>query len=192
MNYPEREALINRVLADLPAWMRSSRHEHHSDLLQLTDRRKLTAQMLLDFQVEHEVKGECFIGFFPAPAKGSFEVSDMHYSLGATHYYGLVKLPRFDWIYSSNPDLCIMSANHPCPLSEVTACGPLSAKEIARHPKKYTHYKPGDLYPGFPTPEEAYEGCLRFINEYTSGIPFEFRDGGYTALLGRPSVHTAL
>lgn len=110
--------------------------------------------------------------------KLSVEVSDMHYSMGAMHYYAKVDLPSICWQEVGSECYTSRRGLHQY-LRTINITAPLPASEIRRDPERYKNWKAGEHYPGFLTPQAAYDAAMKWVNAYTSGFTVQLEPHDY-------------
>ncbi|MCF7788648.1 MAG: hypothetical protein K9N47_21170 [Prosthecobacter sp.] len=139
----------------------------------------LAASVAAALRAEAMYENERLIGAFTKPDLLIISLNDMHYSLGAKHYYASIDLPRFNWAFESNPLRSLMSGDYCTPPSCVKITAPLSAKEIRSDPNRYKCYKAGDPYHGFLTVREAFLAAQKWLQITTVGFKIALDDHDY-------------
>lgn len=107
------------------------------------------------------------------------EISDMHYSMGAMHYYAKVDLPHIRWQEQGNDNVFTSRAGLHHYLYTINITAPLLASEVRRDPDRYKGWKAGEYYPGFLTPQDAYNKAMGWIKQYTAGFTVKLEEHDY-------------
>ncbi len=168
------------VFASLPSWM-----QHKYSIYDWQTFKKgesievLTASIVSSLRSESMYEKERLIGAFEKPDVLVISLNDMHYSLGAKHYYASIDLPRFNWSFESNPMRSIMANEYCTPPHMVKITAPLTAKEIRSDPNRYKCYKAGDPYHGFLTVREALLAARKWTQTTTAGFNILLDDHDY-------------
>lgn len=100
----------------------------------------------------------------------TIKITDMHYSIGAKHYYGSVELPRIRFTDPTRHGIAVFRSRQPAFLATVEVYRPLSAKDIREDPERYRHYRSGQFYAGHDTAADALRRCRDWIRKYTRGF----------------------
>jgi hypothetical protein len=159
---------VNRALP-LPDWFIDGGRSYDYVTERSFDGIPLCRETLLTVCIPHEHDGRVMDGTFDDEAI-EIEISDMHYSLGAKHYYGKVRLPEVRFRSGSGVEHMGYGVPDTRFLHVVEMTQELSQKEITSDPDRYRHWKRGGHYPGIDTPRAAFLKAQAWIKKFTRGF----------------------
>jgi hypothetical protein len=162
------------TLTQLPSWFNSEWRSLMEETM-TEPKEILRASVLAAYRETTTLEGGVeYVGTFHGRDRDRLTliVSDMHYSIGAMHYYARVQFPGLIWQQVGSEYYTSRKGLRRC-LREMNVTGPLCAKEKIRDPERYKAWEAGEQYPGFLTPQEAYGAALKWISDYTEGFRIE-------------------